>query len=362
MPPPLELLCACLIAGQAGDDLDEVTTGALLDPSADLVGLARLAGRHLVTPMVATCIARGALRQQLPEDFSVYLDFVYSANERRNRALWNQLREIGLRLNGIGVEPVLLKGAIRLVDQLYPSIGWRFMRDLDLLLPRDRLSAAAACLESIGYGFCNDAKKQEKHLPQLRRDDDVGIVELHVDLLSRRQDLCSAEAMLVRSRLVDLDGARVRIPQIADQLIHLIGHDRFDGYLRRSGMFLLRSVFETALLCRDERHVRQLLARLDGTDLAPWAGVQLHLASRLFPQYLPRPPAMGMICRVRTQALIALERTDQDGRLRRLIWFTRLRAGKLLTSPADRRYLADNLSLGYLRRCISRLQRLWASD
>ena len=57
-----------------------------------------------------------------------------------------------------------------------------------------------------------------------------------------------------------------------------------------------------------------------------------------------------------------MERFDEAGRWRRLVWFARLRGGKLLRSQAERRYLASNMvSLGYGRRSMQRLGQLWAS-
>lgn len=67
-PGPLDLLCACLTAAQEGRALDAAAAAALSD-RADLLGLARVAGRHYVTPMLAACLADPALRQRVPEDF-----------------------------------------------------------------------------------------------------------------------------------------------------------------------------------------------------------------------------------------------------------------------------------------------------
>ena len=39
------------------------------------------------------------------------------------------------QLNEIDIVPVALKGAIRLVDGLWPDPALRFMHDLDLLVP-----------------------------------------------------------------------------------------------------------------------------------------------------------------------------------------------------------------------------------
>jgi hypothetical protein len=366
MPRPLDLLCRCLSAAQRRRRLDAASAAALVDPAADLVGLAGLAGRHCITPMLAACAADPELRQRLPEDFCLYLEFVHAENSRRNHALRRQLAQAAACLNGIGIEPLLLKGAIRLVDGLYPDPSWRFMRDVDLLVPRDRLSDAVARMASLGYRFTRDAAswpEQHKHLPPLARDGDAAVVEIHADLLPDRQELCPAEEMLARSRPVDLDGARVRVPDPADQLAHLIGHDRFDPYLQPSGTFMLRSVFEAALLCRDERSLRQLLARAARTGLARCARVQLALAARLFPEYLASPPDADLSERLQARALIAMERFDRNGRWRRLVSFGRLRLGKLLRSRAAREHLASNiLSLDYGQRSIQRLRRLWTSN
>jgi Uncharacterised nucleotidyltransferase len=345
--------------------LDGASAAALADPSADLVGLARLAGRHLVTPMLAACITDSQLRGRMPDDFTLYLEFIHTENTRRNRALRRQLREVAAWLNATGIEPVLLKGAIRLVDGLYRDPGWRFMRDLDVLVARERLSDAVACLRSVGYGFTDKAAgwaEEHKHLPALARDGEAAVVEIHADLLSDRRELCPAEQVLLRSRPIDLDGAWVRVPDTADQLAHLIAHDRFDGYLRRSGMFLLRSVFETALLCRDERAPGQLLSRAATTSLARCARIRLDLAARLFPDYVSPTPDADLGKRLKAGALIAMERFDESGRLRRLVWFGRLRLGKLLRSPAERKHIRANvLSPAYHRRSAERLRCLWTS-
>ena len=165
--------------------------------------------------MLAPSIAAPALQQRLPEDFRLYLQFVHAENDRRNHALRRQLGQAAVSLNEVGIEPLLLKGAVRLVDGLYPDLGWRFMHDLDLLIPPDRLGQAVACLESLGYCFTRDAAElplQHRHLPPLTHDDAVAVVELHTNLLDP-EEMLPAEHVLARSRLVDLDGARVRVPE-----------------------------------------------------------------------------------------------------------------------------------------------------
>ena len=249
----------------------------------------------------------------------LYLEFIHTENRERNRVLRRQLGEAVASLNGIGIEPVLLKGAVRLVDRLYPSPAWRFMRDLDLLVPRDRLSDAAARLATIGYGFGRARRRlfgAHRHLPPLGRDHDAAVIEIHEELLPSRRDLCPAAGVLARSLPVDVDGARARLPDTIDQIALLIGHDRFDGNLHRSGSFLLRSIFETALLCSEEQRVRELLDRFTAAGAARWVWMQLELVRCLFPGYVTGSQNVDLAARLAARAFLALERFDGNDRLR----------------------------------------------
>jgi Uncharacterised nucleotidyltransferase len=351
---PLKLLCACISAGHRGHSLDSGSAVALAAPTADLLGLARLAGRHLVTPMLSACLADPELRRRLPEAFALYLEFVHAENSRRNRTLRSELAQAAAGLNRLDIEPVLLKGAIHLVAGPYPEPGWRFMRDLDLLIPHDRAGQAVACLGSLGYRFIPDADElpaQHRHLPSLAHDRSIAVIEIHTGLLDVRE-LLHAEEVVARSRPVDLDGARVRVPDAADQLAHLIGHDRFDTNICGSGFFLLRSVFETALLCQDDLALKRLLSRLGGTRLARYVGVHHALAARLFPEHVARQSDVGPDDGLLARALIGLEQVDRDGRARRLFGY-----GCRVTSPAWRKHFATNVrSSNYRRHCLQRLR------
>ena len=329
---PLGLLCECLAAADRGGSLDDAGS-ALNDPSTDFVQLARLAGRHLITPILAACLSRCEAAQRAPADFRLYLQFIQAENRRRNATLSAELAAAAAGLNRIGVEPVLLKGAIRLADGLYRDPGWRFMRDLDLLVPRAEAPAAAAQLRAQGYVVAADAAhwpQAHRHLPRLARGDEHPAIELHLDLLSERCDLCPAEGVLARSRAVEFSGSRVRLPDPIDQLVHLIAHDRLDRGLRHSGSFLLRSLFETALLCRDGAVPRLALARFSEAGLRSWAGVHLHLAGILFPSIFIDRPKPAPTDRLRTEAALALELADVDWRLRERFVRIRRNLGSLM--------------------------------
>jgi hypothetical protein len=326
------------------------------------MALARLAGRHLVTPMLAACLVDPALRRRLPEAFVLYLEFIHAENSRRNHTLRRELAQAAACLNGIDIEPLLLKGAIRLVDDIYPDLGWRFMRDLDLLIPRDRAGGAVACLGSLGYRPIEELPAWHRHLPALGHDATIAAIEIHTELLDMRE-LLHAEEVVARSRPVDLDGARVRVPDATDQLAHLIGHDRFDTHVCGSGFFLLRSVFETALLCQDDLALRRLLSRLGGNRLARYVRVHHALSARLFPEHVARQSDVGLDDHLLARAFICLEQVDRDGRGRRLFGFGRRKLTHLMASPAWRKHFSTNVrSSDYRRHCVQRLRGLWAGD
>ena len=64
-------------------------------------------------------------------ELGAFLEAVHAANLERNNAFCNELATAVGILNWEGIEPGLLKGAIRLADGLYPDHGWRVLRDLD---------------------------------------------------------------------------------------------------------------------------------------------------------------------------------------------------------------------------------------
>jgi hypothetical protein len=71
----------------------------------------------------------------LDQELGTFLEAIHTANTERNSELGDELAAAVGILNRAGIEPVLLKGAIRLIDGLHPNHGWRMLRDLDLLVP-----------------------------------------------------------------------------------------------------------------------------------------------------------------------------------------------------------------------------------
>ena len=346
----------------AGQQLGNLHVKALLEPGMDLVALMQLAGRHRVTPMLAKSILGAKQSCDLPDDFRFYLLFIHAQNDARNNALQRQLVEAVACLNVIGIEPVLLKGAIRLVDGLYPDLGWRLMRDLDLLVPRERLHDAAAQLRWIGYASpSSSTPRSHWHLPPLVRAPAEAVIEVHEDLLGR-PCLCTAEQMIARSQPALVDGARVRIPDIADQLVHLIAHDQLMPHSGNPERFL-RSIFEILLLARSQVDVQEVVGRFASANLVFWPQTAFGIAAELFPNETAlglQGMKRGLRANLQLRLFLGLERWDRRGSMRRVGGYLCGRVEGFVHFAAARRYFMQSLlSPSYYRRYSKTLAQLW---
>ena len=177
------------------------------------------------------------------------LAIAHAANVERNSRIGEQLATLVDVLNRAGMEPVLLKGAIRLVDGLYPDAGWRTMRDLDLLVPEASFVEALRALDAAGYRLARPIEPKHKEA-LVWRDGDCVPFEIHRELFAtaRRQRLLRGSEMLSASRPATIEGARIRLPSTVHQLVHLIGHSQIGHSGYAYGRIMLRDRLETALL------------------------------------------------------------------------------------------------------------------
>ena len=178
----------------------------------------RQASGHLVLPAVAAALRDLDLSRSLDEELRAFLEAVHGANVERNRELRGELTAVIGVLNRVGIEPVLLKGAIRLVDGLYPDEGWRMLRDLDLLVPEARSAAALQALQRAGYTLAREAAAAAV----LRRPGGPVTIDVHTEPFSTpsRQGLLSGEEVLNGARPGIIGNAVVRLPSLLHQMIH----------------------------------------------------------------------------------------------------------------------------------------------
>lgn len=212
-------------------------------PSTDWERIVGLASAQLVLPALAAALRDLQLLDLVDEELGSFLEAVHAANSERNAELRQELAAVVGILNAAGIEPVLLKGAIRLADGFYPDDGWRMLRDLDLLVPKPALSKAIETLQRAGYASCGSGH-------EIRRRGGICQIDLHSELfhVARQVRLVQAIDVLDRARPISFEGGTVRIPAVEHQVVHLIGHSQIRHLGHAFGRVALRHRLEAAAL------------------------------------------------------------------------------------------------------------------
>jgi len=246
-----DLIARVLAAGlqrrEPTDDLRAALTGR---SRAYWQGVLDRARGEFVLAAFAAAIKDLGLHRALQPQVRGFLAVAHAANVQRNDKLREQLAALLSRLNQAGIEPVLLKGAIRLVDGLYPDPGWRTLQDLDILVPEAQFTSTLDALQSAGYAAVRPADHTCKDV-KLRRQG-LADVEIHRELFgpAKQRRLLAGAEVIGNSRPAAVVGAAVRVPSTAHQLVHLIGHGQIGHRGYAYGRIALRDRLEAAALMR----------------------------------------------------------------------------------------------------------------
>lgn len=206
------------------------------------------ASEQFALPALAAALRDLGLIDSLDGELAAFLQAVHAANLERNRGIGDELRRAVAALNRAGLEPVLLKGAIRLVEPLYPDHGWRMLRDLDLLITDTALPDAIAALARVGYTLTRQSWQEAV----LQRDGAPVIIELHRELFpsSSQARLLPGVEVLNGARRIPFGEATIRLPSIDHQIGHLIGHSQIGHSNYAYGRIALCDRLEAAALLR----------------------------------------------------------------------------------------------------------------
>ena len=210
--------------------------------------LIAIANRGWLAPALYRALERSGALRDVPADPRDYLALLHDSNLKRNQRLKSQLLEAIAALNGNGVQPVLLKGAVHLLSRPDEDLGERMISDLDISIDLDELARARAALLPLGYR--NAPSERE-----LGRPDDVGLLELHMRASGRSARYLTSD-LKSSSRRVDQGEAVAWIPSSEDRALHLIVHDMIkEGDLWRLRLDL-RHLKDLAVLARSPEGVR----------------------------------------------------------------------------------------------------------
>ncbi|MEM9477849.1 MAG: nucleotidyltransferase family protein [Pseudomonadota bacterium] len=200
-------------------------------PNIDWLVVLATANEHLVAPQLYASVRELAKQREVDRELLSYLAELTDANGDRNHRLYLQLDEVVAALNAKGIIPVLLKGAVPLVNASQPSDCLRILRDLDIMVRREELGATRETLSELGYQVFSDS--HYAHSPgSYYRDDCVGAIDLHTELPGQTWAKITDPASPERLRKVSIDKGCAITPDpsffFVINLFHDQIHDRGD--------------------------------------------------------------------------------------------------------------------------------------
>ncbi len=238
----LAAICDRLAAGL----LDRTGSPPAAIPSWEI--LIEASSHQLVTPALAWSM-RGA---DCPPDIHDYLDAVLTLNRSRNQTILATLSRVTGVLNGLGIEPVLLKGAAHLATGLYPDPGVRIVGDIDLLVPAEGAADAAAMLADIGFDRAGPTPLVAvamHHLPTLCERETGVALELHTEVVVKSHAaFLPVPWFLAGTEPLALGGLRCRVPDATRAVAHTIVHSELHHGGHRYSTVRLRPLLDLAML------------------------------------------------------------------------------------------------------------------
>ena len=146
----------------------------------------KISTSQLVLPALYCNFKRNHLLKFLPNDLVAYMQEITSLNRDRNQQIIEQINELNNLLKQNGVNPIFIKGAGYLTQDLYEDPAERMIGDIDFLVSKNEYDLAAKILSEHNYKSVSDLGyhfPQFKHYPRLYNDGHIAAVEIHKEML-----------------------------------------------------------------------------------------------------------------------------------------------------------------------------------
>jgi hypothetical protein len=261
------------------------TLGGLLRGEAAPTGLGRvddavrLADELLVAPALYRVLKTQELR------------VLHRGNAARNLRLRDELTRAVLALNAAGIEPVLLKGGLQLVDGSLDTVGDRWLTDLDLLVEEEAVKTGSATLCGLGYAPVPNTAFGDPHAIPFVAAGAAGPIDLHVEVGSGvLSEVLPVAEVWAQSSELGFSDARARAPAPTHQVLHNILHSAVQDKSHAVGALPLRQLVALAELSRvhgDAVEWQQIAGRMERGGLRAEYRGYVWLAHRYAGMRLP---------------------------------------------------------------------------
>ena len=290
----LQFISRCLRNDERPESVSALRT-AIRSGQLPWEAVVNLANNHLLTPALWVVLKQKNLSDELPDELRDYLRELHQLSRQRNAKLQTQLLEAVRELNRIDISPVLLKGAMHLVTDMYGDPGSRIMSDIDLLVPRDTVDECLTVLHGLGYAAeedtHNDYHENHHHCAPLFRRGDYGSLEIHHRLTeSPYADSLSTEVALAEAQTLEFQGLAMKALSPTHRLLHNILHSQLVDHNHADGIFPLRSLHEVITESRanpESVDWSDIRSRLEHHDRGEELQAYLYMANKLFGMPIP---------------------------------------------------------------------------
>ena len=290
----MRFLGRCLVPGQ--DDVSGELAARIRSGEADWKRLMLIATGHYLAPSLCEALKRRGLWELAPAEIREILQAMHMLNRERNDLHFRELITITNRLNSMGVEPLLLKGAIcLLLPGQFPGAGSRVISDLDLLLPNGRAEEMLGSMVELGYAHDPnmdlDWFKDHFHLPPLYHPENGVRLELHTGLCRRRdKPVLDIRRIWRNARPVEFSGACALVPDHYSRMLHNVVHARLQHRHHSDYKLEMRQLNEWVQLSEIHEHEPDWLRmwnQFDRYGEAPVLEAYCLAAKRFFGQPMP---------------------------------------------------------------------------
>ncbi|PZO19660.1 MAG: hypothetical protein DCF26_05105 [Burkholderiales bacterium] len=189
----------------------------------------------------------------LPESPRRHLESAMKLADRQHVELRHEAQAIARALQPLGEPAVLLKGAAYTLAGLAAARG-RMVSDVDILVPRHRLTEVESALMMAGWVQTNrDAYDQQYYrkwmheLPPLRHAKRGSVLDVHHAILPPTARLKPESALLLVDTVAAGDDERIRVLSQPDMVLHSAAHLFHEGELEMG----LRGVVDLDALLRE---------------------------------------------------------------------------------------------------------------